>query len=188
MPTLSSRRFLAHLQLPYDDPLKPPGFNPSRHSVRADERDNDHGGRAHRSKTCRDKINLDFQLTPNCSAQAFFPLTSLKLALLELNSSPYLERGRANHPASSKGKSYPCAMAVRYFLAMVLAMKTDASRRATKEVEPYVQLQRQMHEALLREHPEWVEPNGECPMCEAYESRLAQLLGLSSPREHRSAA
>ena len=72
-------------------------------------------------------------------------------------------------------------MAVRYLLAMVLAMKTDASRRATKEVEPYVQLQRQMHEALLREHPEWVEPNGECPMCEAYESRLAELLGLSPP-------
>jgi hypothetical protein len=79
-------------------------------------------------------------------------------------------------------------MAVRYSLAMVLAMKGDASRRATKEVEPYVQLQRQMHEALLREHPEWVQPNGDCPMCEAYESRLAELLGLSSPSEHRSAA
>ena len=72
-------------------------------------------------------------------------------------------------------------MAVLYFLAMVLAMKTDASRRATKEVEPYVRLQRQMHEALLREHPEWVQPNGECPMCEAYESRLAELLGLLPP-------
>ena len=79
-------------------------------------------------------------------------------------------------------------MAVRYLLAMVLAMKGDASRRATKEVEPYVQLQRQMHEALLKEHPEWVQPNGECPMCEAYESRLAELLGLSSQSEHRSAA
>jgi hypothetical protein len=71
---------------------------------------------------------------------------------------------------------------------MVLAMKTDASRMATKEVEPYVQLQRQMHEALLKEHPEWVQPNGECPMCEAYESRLAELLGLSSESEHRPAA
>ncbi len=67
-------------------------------------------------------------------------------------------------------------------------MKTNASRRVTKEVEPYVQLQRQMHEALLKEHPEWVQPNGECPMCEAYESRLAELLGLSSHSEHRSAA
>jgi hypothetical protein len=59
---------------------------------------------------------------------------------------------------------------------------------ATKEVEPYVQLQRQMHEALRNEHPEWIQPNGECPMCEAYESRLAELLGLSFERQHRSAA
>ena len=79
-------------------------------------------------------------------------------------------------------------MAVRYLLPMIFAMKTDVSRRATKEIEPYVHLQRQMHEALLKEHPEWVQPNGECPMCEAYESRLAELLGLSSQSEHLSAA
>jgi hypothetical protein len=79
-------------------------------------------------------------------------------------------------------------MAAVCLLPMLMAMKTNASRRVTKEVEPYVQLQRQMHEALLKEHPEWVQPNGDCPMCEAYESRLAELLGLSSPREHRSAA
>jgi hypothetical protein len=71
---------------------------------------------------------------------------------------------------------------------MVFAMKTNASQTVPDDVQAYVQLQKQMHEALLREHPEWVEPNGDCPMCEAYESRLAELLGLSSPREHRSAA
>jgi hypothetical protein len=79
-------------------------------------------------------------------------------------------------------------MAVRYSLPMVLAMKTDASRRVIKDVEPYVQLQRQMHDALLKEHPEWLQPNGECPICEAYESRLAELLGLSPHNEYRSAA
>jgi hypothetical protein len=73
-------------------------------------------------------------------------------------------------------------------LVMVFAMKTNASQTVPDDVQAYVQLQKQMHEALLREHPEWVEPNGDCPMCEAYESRLAELLGLSSPREHRSAA
>jgi hypothetical protein len=79
-------------------------------------------------------------------------------------------------------------MAVRHLPAMVLAMKTDASRRATKEVEPYVQLQQQIHEALRAQHPEWIEPTGDCPTCESYESRLAELLGLPSPSEHRSAA
>ena len=67
-------------------------------------------------------------------------------------------------------------------------MKTNASPIVPNKVPAYVQLQKQMHEALLREHPEWVEPNGDCPMCEAYESRLAELLGLSPHSEHRSAA
>jgi len=79
-------------------------------------------------------------------------------------------------------------MAARYLLPSVFGMKTNASRTATQEVEPYVQLQRQMHEALIKEHPEWVQPNGECPTCESYESRLAELLGLSSQWEHRPAA
>jgi len=76
-------------------------------------------------------------------------------------------------------------MVVRYLLPTIFAMKTDASRR---EIEPYVQLQRQMHEALLKEHPEWVQANGECPTCETYESCLEGLLGLSSQSDHRSAA
>jgi hypothetical protein len=79
-------------------------------------------------------------------------------------------------------------MAASCLLPTVLAMKTNASRRVTKEVEPYVLLQQQMHEALLKEHPEWVQPDGECPICEAYESRLAELLGLSSWSGHRSVA
>ena len=52
----------------------------------------------------------------------------------------------------------------------------------------YVQLQQQIHDALRVQHPEWVEPTGDCPTCESYESRLAELLGLASPREHPSAA
>jgi hypothetical protein len=43
------------------------------------------------------------------------------------------------------------------------------------------QLQQQIHDALRVQHPEWVEAKGDCPTCESYESRLAELLGLSSP-------
>ena len=71
---------------------------------------------------------------------------------------------------------------------MLLPMKTNTSPVVPGEVQGYVQLQRQIHEALLKEHPEWIEPNGECPMCEIYESRLAELLGLASSSEYRSAA
>ena len=65
-------------------------------------------------------------------------------------------------------------------------MKTSAG--ASEEIRSYAQLQRQIHDALRVQHPEWVEPNGDCPTCESYESRLAELLRLSSPSEHRSAA
>jgi hypothetical protein len=71
---------------------------------------------------------------------------------------------------------------------MLLAMKTNTSPTTSDEVRSYVQLQQQIHDALRVEHPEWVEPNGDCPTCESYESRLAELLSLSSPNERRSAA
>ena len=78
-------------------------------------------------------------------------------------------------------------MAAVCLLPICVAMKTNASRMLPNEVERYVQLQRQIHEALLKEHPEWIEPNGDCPMCEIYESRLAELLGLPSSSEYRFA-
>jgi len=46
---------------------------------------------------------------------------------------------------------------------------------------PLFQLQQEIHDALRVQHPDWVEPNGDCPTCESYESRLAELLGVSSP-------
>jgi len=67
-------------------------------------------------------------------------------------------------------------------------MKMNTSASSPGEIRSYVQLQQQIHNALREQHPEWVEPNGDCPTCESYESRLAELLGLSSPSEHRSAA
>ena len=47
------------------------------------------------------------------------------------------------------------------------------------EIRSYLQLQQEIHDALRVQHPNWVEPNGNCPTCDSYESRLAELLGLS---------
>ena len=46
-------------------------------------------------------------------------------------------------------------------------------------IHSYTQLQQQIHHALRVQHPDWVKPNGNCPTCDSYESRLAELLGLS---------
>ena len=47
------------------------------------------------------------------------------------------------------------------------------------EIRSYTDLQRQIHADLRVQHPEWVEPSGESPICDSYESRLAELLGLT---------
>ena len=59
--------------------------------------------------------------------------------------------------------------------------KPNASPYAP-EVNTYAQLQRQIHYALRAQHPEWIQSDGDCPMCDAYESRLAKLLGSFSTR------
>jgi hypothetical protein len=46
-------------------------------------------------------------------------------------------------------------------------------------IHTYSELQQQIHHDLRAQHPEWVEPNGNCPTCESYELRLTELLGVS---------
>jgi hypothetical protein len=46
------------------------------------------------------------------------------------------------------------------------------------EIHTYTELRQQIHDDLRMQHPEWVQPNGESPMCDSYESRLRELLGL----------
>jgi hypothetical protein len=46
------------------------------------------------------------------------------------------------------------------------------------EAPAYVALQREMHDALLMQHPEWIERDGNCPKCGEYDYRFAQLLSF----------
>ncbi len=44
------------------------------------------------------------------------------------------------------------------------------------QIHTYTELQQQIHDDLRIQHPEWVQPNGESPMCDSYEARLTELL------------
>ena len=49
-----------------------------------------------------------------------------------------------------------------------------------------VELRQQIHDDLRIQHPEWIEPNGESPMCDSYEACLMELLLLDhGPRAFR---
>jgi hypothetical protein len=67
-------------------------------------------------------------------------------------------------------------------------MKMKMSASSSGEIRSYVQLQHQIHDALREQHPEWIEQNGDCPTCESYESRFAELLDLFQSNERKSAA
>ena len=45
------------------------------------------------------------------------------------------------------------------------------------EIHTYTELRQQIHNDLRIQHPEWVQPDGESPMCDSYEARLMELLG-----------
>jgi hypothetical protein len=67
-------------------------------------------------------------------------------------------------------------------------MKMSKSASSPGQIRSYVQLQRQIHDALREQHPEWIEQNGDSPICESYESRFAELLELFQSNERQSAA
>jgi len=64
-------------------------------------------------------------------------------------------------------------------------MITTRSSILVPEVPGYTELQREMHDALRAQHPEWVETDGKAPTCDCYESLFARL--LVSHRAHARA-
>jgi hypothetical protein len=45
-----------------------------------------------------------------------------------------------------------------------------------RDIHTYTELRRQIHDDLRMQHPEWVQSNGESPICDSYEVRLMKLL------------
>ena len=49
-----------------------------------------------------------------------------------------------------------------------------------EEISTYTELRQQIHDDLRIQHPEWVQPNGESPMCDFYEARLMEQLHVDA--------
>ena len=48
--------------------------------------------------------------------------------------------------------------------------------KSQQKIGTYTELRQQIHDDLRIQHPEWIEANGESPMCDAYEARLIEEL------------
>ena len=51
------------------------------------------------------------------------------------------------------------------------------------QIHTYSALLRQIHNDLRVQHPDWIQPNGDSPLCDSYEARLMKLLDASRPME-----
>jgi hypothetical protein len=50
------------------------------------------------------------------------------------------------------------------------------------QIHTYNELRQQIHNDLRMQHPEWVQPNGESPMCDSYDARLMEQLDTLTRR------
>jgi hypothetical protein len=47
---------------------------------------------------------------------------------------------------------------------------------APHEIHTYEELRQKIHNDLRLQHPEWIQPDGESPICDSYEARLMEEL------------
>ncbi len=52
----------------------------------------------------------------------------------------------------------------------------------SEQTHTYTELRQQIHDDLRIQHPEWVQPNGESPVCDSYEARLMEELDTFTRR------
>jgi len=55
-----------------------------------------------------------------------------------------------------------------------------------QRAETCADLRKQIHDDLRSQHPEWIQSNGESPICDSYEARLMELLkGLNQSEPNK---
>jgi hypothetical protein len=61
-------------------------------------------------------------------------------------------------------------------------------RTSRNQVRTYAELQEQLHRDLMAQHPEWIDGDGNCPTCETYDRRLAELISAFQSANRESMA
>jgi len=56
------------------------------------------------------------------------------------------------------------------------------------QVHTYADLRKQIHDDLRVQHPEWIQPNGESPLCDSYEARLVEMLQSLNQSERNNSS
>ena len=75
-----------------------------------------------------------------------------------------------------------------YMNAQGLQENFSNGRTSRRQVRTYAELQEQLHRDLMAQHPEWIDAEGNCPACESYDRRLAQLIASFQSANRESMA
>jgi hypothetical protein len=78
------------------------------------------------------------------------------------------ECGKFDKPSRATLESFPNPVAISH------------------QIHTYAELRQQIHNDLRIQHPEWIQPGGESPMCDSYEARLMELLDSLTQRDPTS--
>jgi hypothetical protein len=86
------------------------------------------------------------------------------MKFVSLQSERTHRQGKLEKPSSAKVEFFTKPMALSH------------------QIRTYTELLQQIYHELRIQHPEWVQSNGESPMCDAYEVRLTELLDTLTRR------
>jgi hypothetical protein len=56
------------------------------------------------------------------------------------------------------------------------------------QIHTYAELREQIHVDLRIQHPEWIQANGESPLCDSYEARLMKTLQCLNQTERNNSS
>jgi hypothetical protein len=91
------------------------------------------------------------------------PNERLFMKFVSLTTERAHRRGELDKPSGATLESFPKPIAVPH------------------QIRTYAELRQQIHHDLRVQHPEWVQPNGESPICDSYEVRLMERLLAATP-------
>jgi hypothetical protein len=90
---------------------------------------------------------------------------------------PHLAVPRAQ--GSNAGRRFCRAFGRNYPVTLESFTRTIAMYH---QIHTYTELRQQIHGDLRIQHPEWIQSNGESPMCDSYEARLTKMLDTLTRR------
>jgi len=136
---------------------------------------------------CEQRKEMEFMKTRKryvlSKSSATFTQSGLLAVLLERQRDKAMEL--AEHRAHRRQIRSAFSNALTWLLARARSANSGRSLQRVfhkpgtvfHQIHTYTELRQQIHDDLRLQHPDWVQSNGESPICDSYEARLLEFIG-----------